>query len=735
MRPNCRRRPLASVVTVLSTAASLAAQAPIEPVRPDPQSPPPGERAEAPQEPKRERVVVTASGFREEALETPFTFQQVDQADIQERGFRTLPESLAQVPGVMVQKTAHGHGSPYIRGFTGRQNLILIDGIRFNNSVFRGGPVQYWNTIDPFTIDYMDVVKSQGSVLYGSDAIGGTVNVITRSSNFRDYAPGGTFCHGEAFYRFDTNGRSHTGRLENAIGEGGSWGLHAGVSYRDFGDIRDRVLGTMENTGYGEYAFDVRFDVALGPKTTLTAAHQRVRQDNVSRTHRTVDFESWQGTSLGSPDLARVYDQWRDLSYVRVAGERLGGAIDEYRFTLSYQNSTEDFERSRLRSGGNIEGQFDHTTVATFGAALAMESKIGAGRVVYGFDYYRDDVDSRTNVRTFDPAGNLLSDVRSVQGPVGDDAFYDLAGVYVQGRAPVGEDVEVTAGARYTYAEARIGMLDDGAGAPTSANRDWDELTFNLRGNVRVAEHLHVYGGASQAFRAPNLDDLSALKSSRTDIVSTGSLDIDPEHYLTYEVGTRYLDGGVSVQAAVFYTDVSDQITSRPIGTVPGTGEVITASTNGSDGWLMGGEIQASVELDRQWTASGFLAYVDGEEDAFPTADPNPVREPVSRLMPVTGSLALRWTDPMDQVWVEGRVIAAGRAGRLNTADRGDTSRFPPDGTPRYVVAFLSGGVKVSEHVDLLLTLENVTDTSYRIHGSGVNQPGFNAILGGRIHW
>jgi len=84
------------------------------------------------------------------------------------------------VPGVMVQKTGHGQGSPYIRGFTGFRTLLMIDGIRLNNAVFRDGPNQYWNTVDPFSIERLEVVKGPSSVLYGSDAIGGTVNVITR---------------------------------------------------------------------------------------------------------------------------------------------------------------------------------------------------------------------------------------------------------------------------------------------------------------------------------------------------------------------------------------------------------------------------------------------------------------------------------------------------------------------------------------------------------------------------
>ncbi|MBL9075991.1 MAG: TonB-dependent receptor [Planctomycetes bacterium] len=731
--PVVRPAVAAALSLLAATPALLAQQEP--PPNPNPTPPAGGPPAEQQPAPGRQRVVVSASGFREAELDTPYTFQQLDQRDLVERGFRTLPESLAMVPGVMVQKTTHGHGSPFIRGFTGRQNLILIDGVRFNNSAFRGGPVQYWNTIDAFAIDRLEVVKSQGSVLYGSDAIGGTVNLLTKSSRFRDHAPDAAFCTGSAFYRFDTNGGSHTGRLENAVGEGDRFGLFAGVTYRDFGDIRDRVLGTMEKTGYEEFDFDLRFDWAVGPKATLTAVHQRVTQDDVWRTHNTIFFESWQGTTLPTPDLARIYDQERDLSYLRLAGSELGGgAVDEYSLTLSYQNSTEDFNRTRLRSG-NTQVQLDRTTVATLGAALSLESRIGEGRIVYGLDWYSDDVDSRTHVLTFAPSGALLSDVRSVQGPLGDDAFYDLAGAFVQGRVPAGSDWEFTAGARYTYAKARIGQLDDGAGAPIKAKRDWDQLTLNLRANVALTDEWHAYGGASQAFRAPNIDDLSSLKSSRTGVISTGSLDIDPENYLTYEVGTRWLTGDFGLQAAAFWTDIRDLITSRPIGTDPGTGEVITTTTNGADGFLWGGELQAEWQLDREWRASGFVAYVDGEADAFPTASLTPVEEPISRLMPLTGSTALRWTGPQNGLWVEGRVIAAAHAGRLSSGDRADTSRFPPDGTPSYVVANLSTGWQVDEHLELLLTLENLTDTSYRTHGSGVNQPGFNAILGGRLSW
>ena len=677
--------------------------------------------------------MVTASGFAEDELATPYTFQSLDQQTMMQRGVRTLPEALSLVPGVMVQKTTHGHGSPYIRGFTGRQNLLLIDGIRFNNSGFRSGPVQYWNTIDAFSIDRLEVIKSQGSVLYGSDAAGGTINLHTRAADFRSEAAGRGFSHGSTLYRYDTNGGSHTGRLEAQVGEGGSFGLHVGATYRDFGDIRDRMLGTMEKTGYEEFDYDLRFDAALSQKHTFTVAHQAVEQDDVWRTHNTIYFEPWRGTSLTNPDLARIYDQERELTYARVAGEDLGGAVDAYKLTISYQRSDEHFNRTRTVAP-NTSVQLDRTQVDTLGAALNLESKVDAATIAYGVDYYRDEVDSNTNTLLFNPSNALISNTTAIQGPLGDDATYDLLGVYALGRLPASDDLEFTLGGRYTYAKADIGRLNDG-GTPISADKDWEEATFNLRASYRLDPEWSLYGGASQAFRAPNIDDLSSLKSSRTGVISTGSLDVEPEHFLTYEVGTRHVGKDVGLQAAVYYTDIQDLITSRPIGVVPGTGEIITTTTNGSSGWLAGGELESSWQMDRDWLASGFVAYVDGEADAFPTGSLTAVTQPISRLMPVTGSLALRWTQPQGRFWVETRGIAAAHEGRLNSADRADTSRFPPAGTPRYFAMMINSGYKVSDNVEFLLTLENVTDTSYRIHGSGVNQPGFNAILGGRLMW
>ena len=123
-------------------------------------------------------VVVTAMRTETALADVPYMGYVVGSAAQQETAPRTTPDALAGLPSVMVQKTSYGQGSPYLRGFTGFRTLMLVDGIRLNNSVFRDGPNQYWNTVDPWAVDRYEVVMGPASVLYGSDAVGGAVNAI-----------------------------------------------------------------------------------------------------------------------------------------------------------------------------------------------------------------------------------------------------------------------------------------------------------------------------------------------------------------------------------------------------------------------------------------------------------------------------------------------------------------------------------------------------------------------------
>ena len=113
-------------------------------------------------------VVVTAQRREANLFETPSTLEILDANALRLRQARTVPEALVATSGVFNQSTSRS-GSPFLRGLTGNQTLLLVDGIRLNNATFRYGPNQYLNTLDPFSLSRLEVLKGGGSVAYGSD--------------------------------------------------------------------------------------------------------------------------------------------------------------------------------------------------------------------------------------------------------------------------------------------------------------------------------------------------------------------------------------------------------------------------------------------------------------------------------------------------------------------------------------------------------------------------------------
>ncbi|MBB21556.1 MAG: hypothetical protein CMN04_01500 [Roseibacillus sp.] len=663
-------------------------------------------------------TVVTASRIGEDSLESMSSLGVVTAEQFRAQGFRTVPEALANTPGVMVQKTTHGHGSPFIRGFTGRQNLLLVDGVRINNSTYRSGPVQYWNTVDGFSMDRLELVRSQGSVQYGSDALGGTMNILTADTGYLAADPG-WFQQGSAQYRFDTNSSSHVGRLQTRFGDGENWGASLGLTGKNFGDIRDSGVGRMKNTGYPEQNLDLKVETLLNPSTRLSFAHQYLNQDDVWRWHSTIYNDTpWNGTNTGSY-AARIYDQERSLTYLKVAGDLIDSPVQNYSATLSFQRSQDSAFQDR--SATDIRTQV--IDVDTIGLDVQLESDLLGGDLVYGIDYYRDSIDSAGTRTGRDPRSRR---------PVADDSTYHLLGAFAQLRKPLNQRLETTFGARITHAEAELGKVwDPDNSTDISASADWSNIVFNARALYRLDDSWNLYGGASQGFRAPNAHDLSGNITSRSGQEQLGTLDLEPEKSWTFELGSRFTSGGVSFGAAGFYTLVDDLIISVPAA--PG-GDTVEA-TNAQEAEIVGIELEAAVRFLDNLTLSGHLTWQEGDT-ASPSFLGGPSEEaPVSRLSPLVASLALRYDSPDQRWWVEGRISAADKQDELSARDQRDTQRIPPGGTPSYLVASIRAGMQVSENLELTAALENITDEDYRIHGSGVNQPGINAIIGAKVSW
>jgi hemoglobin/transferrin/lactoferrin receptor protein len=669
-------------------------------------------------------VVVTATRSERIALEVPYSTRRYElDAPLREGIDRTVGEVLRNEPGVLLQKTGPGQDSPYIRGLTGYHTLWLVDGIRLNNSVWRAGPNQYSATIDPFLLQRLELVRGPHSALYGSDAIGGTVNAISHDPP--ELADGALPIGGRVLYRWAGAEGSHTGRAEGWARAGDVRAIF-GASIKDYGDIEAAKLGELEGTAYEQFDGDAKFSWRATDRLELIAAYQRSAIIDAPRTHRTTDAEPYRGTSVGS-ERRRDLDQDRTLGYVRGIARELG-PIDRTELTFSVQRQFE--ERVRVRGDGRRDEQ--DFEVMTYGAQLQLDGESPIGFLTGGVDVYHDEVESGR--KDFNADGSFRR--RRIQGAVADDADYDLVGVYLQDEIELAPVLEAILGVRYTYARAEADEVEDPeTGDEISLKDDWHDVS----GSIRFAGHFDVPGGAlhpfiglSQGFRAPNLSDLTRLDSARSSENEVPSPDLDPERFLQLEVGTKGELGPVLLNAAWYYTWIDDMIIRRPTDDTIDD-DAVVVKENAGDGWVTGVELGAEVSLGA-WipgvSVLGGFAWQEGKADTFPTSAPKKREEWLDRLAPAEGRVEVRWTseDERFSVSADARFVRAQR--KLSTRDANDTGRFPPDGSHAFTVVSVRGSARVHENVRLFGAVENVGDRAYRPHGSGQNAPGTNAILG-----
>jgi hemoglobin/transferrin/lactoferrin receptor protein len=665
-------------------------------------------------------VVVTGTRLPEPAATVPGTVVALPATLIAGRLDRTLPEALGEIPGVLVQRTSNGQASPFIRGFTGYRTLALIDGVRLNNAAFRSGPNQYWGTIDPYSLDSAELLLGPASVLYGSDAVGGTLNALVRRPR---YAETGSHREGLAALRASSAETSLTGRLQADLSEAGRWGLTLGATFRDYDDLRAAGLGSQPKTGYQEWALDGTFEWLAGPETKITIHHDQVHQDDAWRSHATIYGVSWQGTTVGS-DLRRSLDQDRWLTFARWETTAPSAWFDTARVTISHHRQAEDQQRIRSNRAADYQG----FTVNSWGLAVQFTNENPLGELAWGADYTLDLIDSSRD--DFNPDGSLKA--KRIQGPVADDSRYHLAGVFAEQRLDAAERLKLWLGLRATYAAADAGRYEDPlTSAPASLEDSWTNLAASLRGAWDPAgdDSLVLTAGLSPAFRAPSLSDLTALNNARSGEIETPSPGLDPEQFLTAEVGLRAKLGPFAPSLTYYHTWLDQLVVNRRTGRMIDDLAEVTAVNSGR-GNLDGIEARVEWLPDDHWRAHLACAWQEGNVHTYPSAEAPLTREPISRLAPFTIQAGLRYQTDEGRWWIEALATHAEAQNRLSASDRNDTQRIPPGGTPGYTVGTLRGGWRVFDGFTLTAAVENLWDEEYRHHGSGLNEAGINFIVG-----
>jgi hemoglobin/transferrin/lactoferrin receptor protein len=666
-------------------------------------------------------IVVTATKTNRKTFELPYSVQKITREELLHRRLSRDFTQIFKEEGLNVQKTSNGQGSPYLRGFTGFRTLMMVDGIRLNNATFRDGPNQYWGTVDPLSLEAIEVVRGPASVLHGSDAIGGAVNALSiNPEKDRVFS-------GRIYTRVSSAEHSNIERLEASGMLNDDLHYIIGLSRKEYGDI-DAGGGTRDGsgrqfaTGYDEKGdYDLKFVTDLSDSSRLILAHQRVFQEGAHRSHKSIFGKSWHGSTVGS-DLHRVLDQKRELSYARLKLSPPSSAFEEIEITLSH-HLQQEFQ-DRLRS--NLRTELTDTRVQTWGLQGKVEQDLDLGYLSWGFDFYRDNIDS--HFRDYNANGSLRS--MRPRGPVADNTTYSLLGLFIQDEIDKG-DWSFIPGMRYTMADIEADKVDEDPTDTTPFGRvskRFEKVTGSFRVLHRENDDLRTYFGLSQGFRAPNASDFTRFDTARSNEIQTPTESLDPESFVVAEIGLKLDGDSGSAEAAYFYTWIDDLIMRRPTGkTVSGSQEVKAA--NAGEGFVEGFEIRGNYHVNPMIDLFGDFTWNRGRTDDFTSSSTDSKDEVhLSRVAPKNGALGLRYKKD-DKWWIEAQGRFTRKQNRLAPRDVTDTQRIPPGGTPGYNIYTLRAFWKIREDFKLSATLDNLTDKAYRVHGSGQNEPGRNLIL------
>ncbi len=641
-------------------------------------------------------VIVSASRYEQNEFESNAITSVVSSTQLFQNALRSTPEILMGVTGVFVQKTNHGGGSPFVRGLTGQQTLLMIDGIRLNNATFRSGPNQYFNTIDPLSLERIEVLRGAGSVQYGSDAIGGLVQVFTKNPNFSDKLA----IHGNLYGKIMSNGMEQSGRGEIELSNK-NVAVQTGISYRNFGDIlAGGGKGKLVPTGYNELAFNTKARFRLAHNYLLTLNYQYVEQNQVPLYHR-VALENYRYYYFDPQD--------RQLFYVRLSGFYQNRFFQKVELTYSYHFSHEGRYNQRNQSQFNIYEEDKTRTQALI--FQIHSSPMSFWETQSGAEYYFDNVNSmrlESNLQTLTQAYK--------RGLYPDNSTMDNLAFFTLHQFKL-KYFHISSGLRYNF--IRLSIPEQTIGKTVIS-------PSALVGDVSLAYQFHqahkLIASANTAFRSPNIDDLGTLGivDFRYELPTN---DLQAEKSLNTQIAWKANASKFSSSLAIFQNQLSNLINRVRQGRDSIQGYQVYRKENVAQAVISGAEAEFAYQISSEFTLLGNLTYLYGQNKTN--------NEPVRRIPPLNGKLSLFYSQR--QFYANLEYLFAGKQDRLAQGDK-DDNRIGKNGTPSWQVVNLHLGYTYKK-VRFIGGLGNIFNQLYRIHGSGVDGYGRHFWLTARVQF
>lgn len=692
-------------------------------------------------------VVLSVNRMPQQAVTLVQKVEQVTAEEIALSNSPTAADLLSNSMNIYVQKSQLGGGSPMIRGFAANRVLISVDGVRMNNAIFRGGNLQNVISVDPLALRSAEVITGPGSVVYGSDAVGGVMNFYFKEAKTATSPE----WSGEAYARHASAGSEWTSGAEIAY-SGRKWGYLGRFSYSEFGDLK---MGSHGPDSYLRKEFVMRQngeDILVANKDPERQVPSGFNMWSTLHKWKMEPSDYWElGASLyysttseysrydrllryrnGLPRSAEWnYGPQRWMMANLNATHRFNNPLfNELRVVAAYQHFMESRED---RAFGSEDRFTTAEEVDVFSINLDLEKLFSARhRLFYGAEWFFNRVRSSgwvTNIGTLDQMATASR--------YPDNSRWSSYAFYANYQFRIDRDLNITAGARFN----QYHLFGDLRQNNNYYQFPFDEIsltnhavTGSLGINAAAGELLNWRANVTSAFRAPNMDDAGKIFDSEPGAVVVPNNELSPEYAWSLNAGVAIRPyKAVQLDVDFFYTYLRDAMVRRDYAyngqsEIEYNGEIsrVQAIQNAAFIEVRGLELKLQVPLATHWEWQGALNLAKGEEELDDRS-----RAPARHVPPMFGNMHLKWEK--EQWLVDLFMQYNGEVANRNMAPSElekdyiyakDQNGNPY--SPSWYTLNLRSQLRVSRAFTLRLGLENITDQRYRTYSSGIAAAGRN---------
>jgi len=651
-------------------------------------------------------ITVTVTRTATDVFDSPAPVSVLDEWVIRDRAPNTVSDLFKDLPGVDVNGVGTNQTRPTIRGQRGQRILLLQDGMRLNNSRRQQDFGEIPALVDVASVKSVEVVRGPASVLYGTDAIGGVVNVVTR-------VPTQEGVHGTAGYRFSSHDDQSKG-VFSLSGRNGRFSFLTSGTYRDsnpydapsgsFGDIRLDSDTEVQNTGIQDDSFNLLLGFAPSPDQDLMFKLERYRADRTG-----FGFVDPAAFAPDNPLIEIVYPFQDFNKYtLRYRTHGLNTAVADELDVVGYvQDNERELELgfiTPIGPGATLEIKTENfTDLETAGfRAEAKKQAAERHRLTYGLDFFRDDSKntdlSTTTILGFGPPMIEEDDTSSVP-----NATFQSFGGFLQDEITLPSAVSVVLGVRFQDVQADA---DPTPGLDASLESQSHQAAVASAGvTVGVTKNLKLIGSLGRAFRAPNLVELFfSGPTPEGAAFQARNPDLEPETSVNVDIGARYRGRLFFVEGFVFRNKVKNGIRIAPTGnTINELPEF--ENVNVDELLFRGVELSGDVQLLNGAYFGGNYTYLSTEDELDKD---NPVGESFSSKL----NLHVGIEDPGERWFAEYRLRHNGERDEVLLV----TSPIGPT-LPSFTTHTVRGGLTVFENTSyrqrIGITIANLTDELY----------------------